>query len=104
MFTPVLADILPSLYKGLPVDSTGHTQITSLMDLIIIVGNVIQMLMALGVVLAVIFITWGGIQYVISQGDPGKTKQARGTITNAAVGVVLMSGAYLIVEFLTRQF
>ena len=100
----LLADIFPSLYKGLPVDSDGHTQIQSLMDLIIIVGNLIQILMALGIVLATIYITWGGIQYVISQGDPGKTKTARNTITNAAVGIVLSAAAYLIVEFLTRQF
>ena len=49
--------------------------------------------------LAVIFIIIGGIQYVVSAGDPKKTAQAKNTILYAIIGVVLAVAAGAIVKF-----
>lgn len=49
---------------------------------------------------AVAFVITGGIQFVTSQGEPEKTKQARGTIINALIGVAVAIIAAVVVSFI----
>src|SRR5688572_19495480 len=97
------ADILPSLYKGVQ-DANGKFKIEDINDFGIIIGNIIQMLLTLGGVLAVIYIIWAGIQYIISSGDPKKTAEAKSGLTYAVVGLVLSAAAYLLVDFFAGRF
>jgi len=53
--------------------------------------------------LSVIFVVVGGLQYVLSAGNPQKTKQARETILYAVVGIVIAAGAFAIVSFITGR-
>jgi hypothetical protein len=53
--------------------------------------------------IAVAYVIYGGIQYVVSQGEPDKTKGARNTITNALIGLVLAGVAVAIVNFIGNQ-
>ncbi len=56
-------------------------------------------LLAFAVVLgALIFILYGGILWVTSQGDKGKIEKARHTITYAIIGLVVMILAFVIVQ------
>jgi len=50
---------------------------------------------------AVAFIIFGGIKYVMSQGDPGKTRSATQTIVYAAVGLVVVLMAAAITALVT---
>ena len=52
---------------------------------------------------AVLFIIYGGIQMVISQGDPAKIKTARNTITYAIIGLVVGIASYAIVSFVVSN-
>ena len=47
--------------------------------------------MVLGVVgyLAICFVIWGGYQYMLANGDPGKVARGKKTITNALVGLAI---------------
>lgn len=93
------ADILPNLFAPL------HGQpITSINQLPLIVAGVIQILLIVIAALAVIFITVSGIQYIISEGDPNKTANAKNGIKNAIIGLIMASSAYLIVQFLASRF
>ncbi len=40
--------------------------------------------------LAVIFLVYGAIQYIISRGDPGKMAQAKTTMIYAVVGLIIV--------------
>ena len=40
--------------------------------------------------LAVIFLVYGAIQYIISRGDPGKMAQAKTTMIYAVIGLVIV--------------
>lgn len=82
----------------------GVGKIDSIYDLLIIFSNIIQLMLTLCGVLAVIFIIWSGIRYIISQGDPGKVRDAKNGIIYSITGLVLASGAFILVEFLVRQF
>lgn len=50
-------------------------------------------------VAAVIMVIIGGIQYVISSGDPANTKNAKNTILYAIIGLVIASLAQGIIQF-----
>ena len=59
------------------------------------------LLFVVGVV-AVVVIIIGGILYVTSTGDPGKTKRAKDTILYAVIGLVVAILAYAIVNFVVK--
>jgi hypothetical protein len=88
----------PCLYKGIDL---GHL---SLNDIPLLLSNIIQVLLALGGALAVIFIIYAGVQLAVSTGDPGKTKKAREGIIAAVVGLILSASAYLLVAFFASRF
>ena len=64
---------------------------------------VIDSLLKIVALVAVGFIIYGGVQFVISQGEPDKTNQARNTIINALVGLVIAMAAASIVSFIGRR-
>jgi hypothetical protein len=50
-------------------------------------------------IVAVMMIIYGGLQYVLSQGDAGKNKKARDTILYSVIGLVVALAAQAIVAF-----
>lgn len=52
---------------------------------------------------AVGYVIYGGIQYVISQGEPEKTARAQSTIINAIAGLAITFIAVALVSFLGRK-
>ena len=63
------------------------------------VQNIINWVLAVLGLVAVIMIIVGGVTYMTSQGDPGKTKKARDTILYGIIGLVIALLAYAIVNF-----
>lgn len=57
-----------------------------------------------GILLALIFITYAGIQWIMSGGDKTKVEAARGRIIYAIVGLVIMLLAYFIVKLIGGFF
>ncbi len=48
---------------------------------------------------AVVFIIIGGVNYMTSTGDPGKTKKAKDTILYACIGLIVCALSFAIVNF-----
>lgn len=69
-----------------------------------LVGTLIQLAFVLAVVIALAFLIWGGIQWILSGGDKGKVEGARGTIVAALVGLVLVFLSYFILNILLNFF
>lgn len=86
----------PRLFQG-----TG--EITSIKDIYVIIANLIQIGLIFSGILAVIFISWSGIQYITSQGDPGRVQSAKNGLRNSIVGLILAGGSFMIVKFFTDQ-
>ena len=59
----------------------------------------------LGVVGAVLFamLVYGGVMWMISEGDQTKIKKARDIITYAIIGIIIILGAYTVTQFITNQ-
>ena len=69
----------------------------------ILFKNFVQSLIAFAAVALFIMLLVGGYKFLFSAGDPKKLESARGTITSAIVGIVIMSLAYLII-FTIQKF
>lgn len=73
----------------------GVAQITCIIPL---VANVIRTVEALGAVALFVMLLAGGFNFLFSAGDQKKLEAARSTVTQAIVGIVIMSIAYLIIK------
>jgi hypothetical protein len=62
--------------------------------------GILDILLRLGALIAVGFVVYGGIKYVVSQGEPDKAKGALKTITNALIGLGITVFAVALVSFL----
>lgn len=71
----------------------------SVRDIPILMANIIEIAIFMAGILAIIFITYSGIQYIVSSGDPAKVQTAKAGLRNAVVGLIIATGAYLLVEF-----
>jgi hypothetical protein len=66
---------------------------------IIVINNVIELLITLGIVLLLPFmIAYAGFMIVTSQGTPGKITEARKIVLNTILGIVVALAAWLIVD------
>lgn len=64
-----------------------------------IVQTILNSIIAIMGIVAVIFIVIGGVNYMTSQGDPGKLKKAKDTILYAVIGLVVCALAFAIVNW-----
>lgn len=73
-----------------------------------IIEDVATWLMVVGVIIAVIFIVWGGVRYMTAGGDSKKTEEAKSTIINGLIGAVVVLGVGVIIRtaagLVTRTF
>ena len=63
--------------------------------------NVLYWIYAMGGIIAVAVIVYAGIKYVMSQGDPGKVKQASQIVAYAVIGLIVVVLAAAITAFAT---
>lgn len=63
--------------------------------------NLLYWIYAIGGLVAVVIIIYGGVKYNTAQGDPGKVKQASQIIAFAIVGLVIVILAGVITAFVT---
>ncbi len=79
-------------------------QITNITDIWLIVAAIVDILLRVSALIAIFIVIYGGIQYVTSQGDPGKTSKARQTVINALIGLAIAITSTIIVTFIAGQF
>ncbi len=104
---------IPAALISLPILSfavvnlpTGtELTLTKIQQLIETVAN---WLMIIGVVIAVIFIIWGGIKYMTAGGDEKKSGAAKTSIFNGIIGAAVILGVGVILRttaaLVTRTF
>lgn len=64
-------------------------------------ANVVRAVVALSGVALFIMLVAGGFSFLFSGGDQKKLEQARGTVTNAILGLALIASAYLILQVIS---
>lgn len=88
-------------WQGLVESSPGAVaDVATIGSLATLISNIITaIVMFSGVVLFVMLLV-GGMNFLFSGGDQKKLEKARGTITNAFIGFVVLVGSYLILKLI----
>ncbi len=90
--------------SGVDIGTVCTPKIQSINDVWLIVAAVVEILLRVAALAAIALIVWGGIQFVMSQGEPDKAAKARSTVINAIVGLVIAVTATVLVSFVAGQF
>jgi|SRR3989344_5352914 len=69
-----------------------------------VVGSLIQLIFALAVIVALIYLAWGGFKWLTSGGDKAAVQSAREHIVAAIVGLVIIFLTYFILNILLGFF
>lgn len=95
---------LPNWHKGLDKTDNCEIVLNDLNEVWIIAANIADIVIHIAGLLSVVFIIYGGVRYITSQGDPENLQSAKKTIANAIVGLILAILASTIVGFIAGQF
>lgn len=82
----------------------GTPRINTLNDVWRIVAGIIDILLYIGGIAAVLYIIYGGIRFISSQGQPDKIANARQTIIYSAAGLIIAIMARTIVQYVFARF
>jgi hypothetical protein len=97
---------IPTWYKYLDHETVGGRctpKFTFPDDISKILLAGFEIVLFIGGLVAVAFVIYGGIQYILSQGEPERAKNARTTIINAIVGLIITMLATAITNFIGRN-
>jgi hypothetical protein len=78
--------------------AAGPDPATARLDTIL--GNATAWLVGILAALATLFLTVGGIRYVMAGGDPGEVEKAKGAFKSAGLGYALAALAPLVVSII----
>jgi hypothetical protein len=73
-------------------------------DLGLFVSKAIGAALVIAAILVFVYLVWGGIQWITSGGDKGKTEEARNRITAALVGLAIVAAAWAVVQLVSYFF
>jgi hypothetical protein len=61
-----------------------------------LINAVLSFVMVIAALLVFLYLIWGGIEWITSGGDKGKTESARNKITSAVIGLIVVAASYAI--------
>ena len=65
-----------------------------------IISGVLSFIMASSALLVFLYLILGGVQWITSGGDKGKTEEARNKITAAVIGLIILAAAYAVLKIM----
>lgn len=69
-----------------------------------VIGAAITLLFVIAVIVALGFLVWGGLKWILSGGDKSAVESARNTIVAAIVGLVIVFLSYFILNLVLTFF
>lgn len=65
-------------------------------------NDILRIVLAIAALLVFFYLIWGGIEWITSGGDKGKTEKARDKITAAIIGLIILAAAWAIITIVIR--
>ena len=102
--TPAFAQLVPGTTdlckdsNGCPVTGSNTFEDTDRGGLLSVIINIARFLTYFGVGLSVLFMVWGGIRYITSNGSEDVAGEAKKTLINATIGLIVSIVAFTIVN------
>ena len=69
-----------------------------------ILGQIITFIFAVAVIIAVLYLIYGGIKWIMSRGDKTEVEAARNHIVAAVAGLIVVFLAFFIISVILRIF
>ena len=69
-----------------------------------VVGKLVMFIFIIAIIVALVFLVYGGLKWIVSGGDKGKVEEARGTIIAAVIGLIVVFLSYFILNFVLSLF
>lgn len=66
-----------------------------------LIGNLIALGIIIAAILVLLYLVWGGIEWISSGGDKAGLESARNRITNAIIGLVLVVATWALMTLIT---
>ncbi len=82
----------PVVFAATPVEPTSFY----FDDIGVLINKILNFVMVLGALLVFMYLIWGGIEWITSGGDKTKTEAARGKITAAVIGLIVLAASWAI--------
>lgn len=89
---------------GAPDLSIGKPDNVAITNIGTLIQGIVQGAIVVAALLVFMFLIWGGIQWITSGGDKGKTQEARDRITAALVGLAVVASAWAIMLIISYFF
>lgn len=67
-------------------------------DIGALINQALKFVMVIAALLVFLYLIWGGIEWITSGGDKGKTESARNKITAAVIGLVVVAASFAILQ------
>lgn len=91
----------PAFAQNLGVPQPPGFQIDNLG---LFVSRILGLALMVAGILVFVYLVWGGINWITSGGDKGKTEEARNRITAALVGLAIVAAAWAIMQLISYFF
>ena len=73
-------------------------------DIGLFISKTVGAALIIAALLVFVYLVWGGIQWITSGGDKGKTEEARNRITAALVGLAIVAAAWAVIQLVAYFF
>ncbi len=81
------------------LDTAAGSSYSTELTVSVFIGNMIRTLLAATGIVFLVLTVYAGILYMTAQGEPDKIKKAKGMLTNAVIGLIIIVGAYAITRY-----
>ncbi len=71
-------------------------------DIGVLINAVLSFVMVIAALLVFFYLLWGGIEWITSGGDKGKTERARQKIVAAVIGIIILAASFAVVTLVVR--
>ena len=78
----------------------GTTDVATIGSLVSLITNAINAIVMLSGVVLFVMLLVGGMSFLLSGGDQKKLEKAKGTLTGAFAGLLVLVGSYLILKLI----
>src|SRR3989338_5045042 len=82
----------------------GQPTEARIQDLGKLVSTGVSVVIILSGILVFVYLVWGGLEWLTSGGDKGKTESARNRITAALVGLAIIASSWALVRIIAYFF
>lgn len=68
------------------------------------IGNLWRATVTVGGLMVLLYIVWGGLEWMLAGGDKAKIETAQHKITNSIIGLAILVGSYAIIKLIEGIF